>query len=142
MSRRDRNQDPLIVERIVESERRAGLDLAWIVVVGVLLCAGAIYWSVPDSLLERLDSLDRWNVNGILALAVILPLGAAAFALRRYHDAVAAQRELDRLTMHDALTGLPSRRHLREVLPNALRHARHHNVTALCCSWIWRASQR
>ena len=51
VSRRDRHQDPLKVERPVESERRAGLDLAWIVVVGVLLCAGAIYWSVPDSFL-------------------------------------------------------------------------------------------
>ncbi|MFQ5557320.1 MAG: diguanylate cyclase domain-containing protein, partial [Acidimicrobiales bacterium] len=119
-----------MIDHAVEGEHRAGVDLAWIVVVASLVCAAAIYWQIPDRLLARLDEFDRWNVNGILALIVVVPLGATLFAMRRYRDAVGAQEELSRLSMHDALTGLPNRRHLREVMPQALRHARRRNTRA------------
>ena len=128
--RDERHNDPLHVQRIVESERRAGVELAWIVVLGIGLCVAAIYWSIPEQILDRVGSRDSWNVNGLLALVVVLPLGAMAFAFRRYGDAVGAQRELTRLSLHDPLTGLPNRRHLREVFPVAAQHARRQNTRA------------
>lgn len=59
-----------------------------------------------------------------------MPLGATLFAWRRYRDAVAWQRELCHLSLHDALTGLPNLRHLREELPEAFRHARRNHTKA------------
>ena len=59
-----------------------------------------------------------------------MPLGATLFAWCRSRDAVASQRELSHLSPHDALTGLPNRRHLREVLPEAFRHARRNHTKA------------
>jgi len=130
VSRRDREFSPFEVERIVESEHRAGIDLAWIVVFGVVLCVLAIAFTVPDQLLGRISNIDRLDFNGILALVFVLPLGASLFALRRYRDAISAQRQLTHLSLHDALTGLPNRRHLREVLPASFVHARRQNTQA------------
>ena len=49
MARRNRDPNPLHVERIVETERRSGVDLAWLVAFGVVLCVCAIAWAVPES---------------------------------------------------------------------------------------------
>ena len=130
MARREQNPNPLEVNRLVESEHRAGVDLAWVVVIGVVLCVCAIAWKVPDGLLERIDDTNGLNVNGVLALVTVVPLGASVFAWRRYRDAVGAQRELTHLSLHDAMTGLPNRRHLWEVLPEAFAHARRNNTRA------------
>ncbi len=48
MPRRDRDANPFEIECLVESEYRAGVDLAWIVVLGVILCVLAIAFTVPD----------------------------------------------------------------------------------------------
>ncbi|MEM9465355.1 MAG: EAL domain-containing protein [Actinomycetota bacterium] len=130
MARRSQPDNPFEVERLVESERRAGVDLAWIVVAAVLLCVVAIAFTVPDQLLDRLEDVENLDVNGVLALVVVVPLGATAFAVRRYRDAIRAQKELQHLSLHDGLTTLPNRRHLREVLPSALVHASRHNTKA------------
>ena len=130
MARRSQPDNPFEVERLVESERRAGVDLAWIVVAAVMLCVVAIAFTVPDQLLGRLEDVDQLDVNGVLALVVVVPLGATAFAVRRYRDAIRAQKELQHLSLHDGLTSLPNRRHLREVLPSALVHASRHNTKA------------
>lgn len=127
----DRNHaNPLHIDRLVESEHRAGRDLAWLVVTGVVLCGAAMIWRVPDRLLELVDDTSTLDANGVLALVVVLPLAATVFAWRRYRDAVGAQHELAHLSLHDGMTGLPNRRHLREVLPEAFTHARRHNTRA------------
>ncbi len=130
MARRNKPDNPFEVESLVESERRAGVDLAWIVVGAIMLCVAAIAFTVPDQLLDRLDDVETLDVNGVLALVVVVPLGATAFAIRRYRDAIGAQKELQHLSLHDGLTALPNRRHLREVLPSALVHASRNNTKA------------
>ena len=129
MARRQ-SEHPLRVERIVESERRAGVDLAWIVVLAVVVCVAAIAWQVPDRLVDTVADTSGVNVNGVLALMVAVPLGATVFAWRRYRDAVGAQKELTHLSLHDAMTGLPNRRHLRELLPEVFHHAHYTNSRA------------
>ncbi|RMH70401.1 MAG: bifunctional diguanylate cyclase/phosphodiesterase [Actinomyces sp.] len=121
-------EGPFHVEDLVESERRAGVELALIVVVGVVVCVLAIVYRLPEWLLDRLDPGRDLDTNGLLALLVVAPLGAVVFATRRYRDAIRAQRELTRLSLHDPLTGLPNRRYLRAVLPGATRHARRLNT--------------
>ncbi len=120
---RDRDSKPIPWEQEVESEHRAGVDLAWIVVVCVLAVAGAIWFSVPDRILSKIDRSGQLDLNGLLALIVVIPLGATIFASRRYRDAVGAQRELAHLSDHDALTRLPNRRNLRATLPKAMAEA-------------------
>jgi len=133
MARQRKNKTethPLRIEHLVETEHKAGVDLAWIVVFGTILCVLAIAFAVPDAVLDRVADTSGLNVNGVLALITVVPLGASAFAFRRYRDAVGAQRELTHLSLHDALTGLPNRRHLREVLPEAFRYAKRFNTKA------------
>lgn len=130
MARRDTHDNPFEVDLLVESEHRAGVDLAWIVVVAVMLCVVAIAFTVPDQLLAQIEEIENIDVNGVLALTFVVPLGATAFAIRRYRDAKKAQRELSYLSLHDVLTTLPNRRHLREVLPSALVHASRRNTQA------------
>lgn len=129
MGRQDAHPKPFEVQRLVDSEHRAGVDLAWIVALTIGLCVLAIALAVPDQLIGRLERFDL-NVNGVLALLVIVPVGATLFAMRRYRDAVRAQKELTRLSLHDALTDLPNRRHLRDVLPACQVHASRHNTQA------------
>ena len=130
MNRKEQDTHPLRIDRLVESEYRAGTDLAWIVVFGVVLSVVAIVFAIPDLLLDRIADTSGLNVNGVIALTTVIPLGATLFAFRRYRDAVRAQRELTHLSLHDALTGLPNRRHLRMVLPEAFRHAHRHHTQA------------
>jgi len=130
VARRDRDNNPYVVNELVESEHRAGVDLAWIVAFAIALCVVAIAFTIPDRLLEWAETIQPLNVNGVIALLVVVPLGASTFAIRRYRDAVGAQRELTRLSLHDALTSLPNRRHLRAVLPAAFTHAWRNNTKA------------
>ncbi len=119
---------PFHVDDLVETERRAGVELALIVTVGVVVCVLAIVYRIPDLVTDRLVRGRGLDTNGLLALLVVAPLGAVVFATRRYRDASRAQRELTRLSLHDPLTGLPNRRHLRAVVPGAARHARRLNT--------------
>ncbi len=130
MARKTLDVQPWRLDKLVESEHKAGTDLAWIVILATILCVLAIGFAVPDAVFDQIEDTSGLNVNGVVALITVVPLGASVFAFRRYRDAVAAQRELSHLSLHDSLTGLPNRRHLRQVLPEAFHHARRFHTRA------------
>src|SRR5690606_16319355 len=90
-------------------ERRAAVELAFM----ALACAGlaglAMSTRAFDRVIEWTSSSTDVNLNGIFALVILVPLATTVFARRRYKDALSVRRELVRLSLHDALTGLPNR---------------------------------
>ncbi len=108
---RDDRRRPKIVE-LDEVERSAGRDLAWIVVACVALVAAAVWIDAFGRFQEASSELAERNLNGLVALLVVAPVGSAVYAMRRYRDGMQARRTLARLTLHDGLTGLPNRRFL------------------------------
>src|SRR5262249_39094584 len=64
------------------------------------------------------------NLNGLLALLVIIPVGATIYAVRRYRDASGARERLQELSFHDSLTGLPNRRFLGQGFDEMLKAVR------------------
>ena len=113
MHDRANRERPKIVE-LEELERNAGKDLAWIVAVCVVLIASAVSFDAYGRLQRASAKLDGRNLNGIVALLVIAPIGSTMYALRCYREGMHAQRALARLTVHDGLTGLSNRRFLGE----------------------------
>jgi diguanylate cyclase (GGDEF)-like protein len=120
---RNTGAQPRIAE-LVDIERRAGRDLAWIVVCSVVVCAVSLWVGAIDKAIDVSDSLETWNVNGLIPLLLVTPFGASYYAWRRYHEGMSAQRELAHLTVHDSLTGLPNRRFLGESFRRMLEEHR------------------
>ena len=107
-----------------ERDGRAGVDLAILVTISVLLAVASIHFRVADRLIDQMSRWEPLNLNGILAVAVVVPLAASAYAFRRYRDAMAIRAELARLTLRDDLTGLPNRLFLSEWLDGQLHATR------------------
>ena len=78
-------------------------------------------------LVDRLGDLttesSNLNMNGIIGLMVMVPIAATVFARRRYRESIDVRHELARLSLHDALTGLPNRLYLQDWLFQELREA-------------------
>ncbi|MBI2705418.1 MAG: bifunctional diguanylate cyclase/phosphodiesterase [Actinobacteria bacterium] len=106
---------------------RAGADLAWIVAISAVVAAFAFLTGSVEKLLRWADGLSSTNLNGLLALLVLVPAGASIYAIRRYRDAAKAQGILRDLSYHDPLTHLPNRRFLGEGFDEMLRDARRYN---------------
>ncbi|MFN8017795.1 MAG: EAL domain-containing protein [Acidimicrobiales bacterium] len=70
------------------------------------------------------------NLNGIIALVIVIPIATTIFARRRYKDAVSVRRELVRLSLHDPLTGLPNRMLLADWLAADIQSSQRKNTQA------------
>jgi diguanylate cyclase (GGDEF)-like protein len=123
MHDRSSEQRPKIYE-LVELERSAGKDLAWIVAVCVVLIATAVSFDAFGRFQRVSAGLTDQNLNGVVALLVVAPVGATMYALRRYREGMRAQRTLAGLTVHDGLTGLPNRRFLGKSFTDMLQDQR------------------
>jgi len=103
---------------------RAGRDLAWIVAVSVVLAAAAVASGIGERFLSWAGGLEDTDLSGLLALLVVVPVGATVYAVRRYRDADRARARLRELSFSDSLTGLPNRRFLGEPFEAMLATAR------------------
>jgi diguanylate cyclase (GGDEF)-like protein len=70
------------------------------------------------------------NLNGLFALLIMVPIATTIFARRRYKDAISVRRELVRLSLHDALTGLPNRMLLADWLAADIQSSQRKNSQA------------
>jgi diguanylate cyclase (GGDEF)-like protein len=106
---------------------RAGRDLAWIVAAGVVVMALLWLTGVLGHVADWADMLSGRGRSGLLAVLVIVPIGAGIYAVRRYRDAKSTRATLYRLSYHDALTGLPNRRFLGDGFDRMLKLTRRRN---------------
>src|SRR4051794_16913156 len=106
---------------------RAGQDLGWIVALTVALAGLSIATGTVSRLLAWSNQLADANLDGLLAILMLAPVGSVIYAVRRYRDADEARDRLHELSTHDSLTGLPNRRFLGEGFDDMLRTARRVN---------------
>ena len=109
------------------TDGRAGRDLVWIVAIGIVVVLVAFASHTFQNLVDWAGNLSGHDLNGLLALLVVVPIGAGIFAVRRYHDARTDRETLFRLSFHDPLTGLPNRRFLGDGLDQMLKQTRRVN---------------
>ena len=106
---------------------RAGRDLAWIVATCIVAVLVLVASHAFQRIVDWAGSLSGRDLNGLLGLLVVVPLGAGIFAFRRYRDARADRETLFRLSFHDPLTGLPNRRFLGDGFDQMLKQTRRIN---------------
>ena len=116
-----------LLDEAAGSDARAGRDLAWIVAIGIVVAAVLILTKTFSHLTDWADDLSSGTVDGLLAVLIIVPIGAVIYALRRYAAARSDRATLRRLSFHDALTGLPNRRFLGDGFDQMLKSSRRGN---------------
>jgi diguanylate cyclase (GGDEF)-like protein len=110
-------------------ERRAANELALLGLSVAALAGAAMKLHVFDRVIASTSSSDL-NLNGLLALLVLVPVATTVFARRRYKEALSVRAELVRLSLHDALTGLPNRMLLADWLAADIQASQRHNSQA------------
>jgi len=123
---REQQQGRLGTE-VLTNDIRAGRDLAWIVAVCAVLVLVAFATHAFQRVVDWAGNLTGRDLNGLLALLLVVPIGAGVFAVRRYRDARSDRALLFRLSFHDPLTGLPNRRFLGDGFDQMLKQTRRVN---------------
>lgn len=109
------------------SHARAGRDLAWIVAAGILVALALVATHLFAHVWNWAGDLSGGDLTGVLAVGVVVPIGAGVFAWLRYRDARTARATLFRLSYHDPLTGLANRRFLGDGFDQMLKQTRRQN---------------
>jgi diguanylate cyclase (GGDEF)-like protein len=124
----DREQEQARLQaEAMGADGRAGRDLGWIVALTIGLAGLSMASGAVSRVLAVANDLAGHNLDGVVALAMLVPVGAVLYAVRRYRDADAARATLHELSHHDSLTGLPNRRFLGHGFDDLLRRARRVN---------------
>ena len=123
---REQEQARLMAESM-GANGRAGRDLAWIVAFSIVIVLLAVVSGGISTFLDWAEDLNDTNLDAILALMVIIPIGATVYAIRRYRDANQARQQLHQLSYHDSLTGLANRRFLGDGFDEMLKGVRRVN---------------
>jgi diguanylate cyclase (GGDEF)-like protein len=123
---REQEQARLLAEAM-GANGRAGRDLGWIVALTIGLAGLSIASGAVSQMLVWANQLSSANLDGIISLVILVPIGAIIYAVRRYRDADHARSKLHELSHHDSLTGLPNRRFLGEGFDEMLRASRRVN---------------
>jgi diguanylate cyclase (GGDEF)-like protein len=110
-----------------DARARAGRDLAWIVAGGVAVTAILYVTGLLGHLRNWAGDISGQQRSGLLAVLIVVPIGAAIYAVRRYRDAKQTRAALYRLSYHDGLTGLPNRRFLGDGFDQMLKLTRRRN---------------
>ncbi len=108
-------------------DRRAATDVALLAVACVVLAGLAMRFRLIDRVVDWGTASASFNLDGVLALLVLVPVATTIFARRRHRDVLAVRRELVRLSLHDTLTGLPNRRLLGDWLAADITRSQQRN---------------
>lgn len=100
-----------------------GRDMAFVVVACAVLSALVVATGAVDRVYEALQAK---NATALLAGLILIPLGVSVFAFRRFQAAEEMWKEIARLSMRDALTGLPTRRFLTDHFQAIVRRVQRH----------------
>ncbi len=97
------------------------------------LLAVAVGCAVVAFVLVATDAVDRvhgalaaHDATALLVLVLLVPFGVSVFAFRRFKAAEEILKETARLSLRDALTGLPNRRFLTDHFEDIVRRVRRH----------------
>ena len=105
------------------ADPRKGRDMVVVVVGCAAVAVGLVAADAVDRTYQALA--DR-NATALLVGLVLIPIGVSVFAYRRFQAAEEVWKETARMSMRDALTGLPTRRFLTEHFPAIVRRVQRH----------------
>ncbi len=108
---------------------------AWrdaIIIFGISAALLAYFISVEafEYVVEFSDSHESWELDEILTLLMVLPAALAIFSWRRVKETrseliarIEAENRAQQMALHDPLTGLPNRRHIKQEIDKLLADA-------------------
>ncbi|KCZ55621.1 hypothetical protein HY29_10880 [Hyphomonas beringensis] len=119
-----------VKEKIESASKHARRDAVIIAVCSLVLFAAAVATEAFEYIVYFSDTHETWEIDEILVVMMILPVAMLIFMIRRAKELrgvikarKAAEAAVEKIALHDPLTGLANRRkgmaHLKRLLQNA-----------------------